>query len=276
MNTELFEAIAKGSLADLQAALALNPDLTQKNTFGFAPLHLAASASDKVGEATALQLLAALIEAKSPIEQLANDGRTALYLAAEFSSSTAPLELLIKAGANPNVTDSHGNHIVTNAMMEEVQLYLSQLTGHPMPIAPLELDNVKLSSADWKAAKVHLDVVFEQLVQAGILVLQNAGTTQEDGFADCIELSQTTPAPNGQWKGFCFYSSQDLSRAKRTSQLSLAFWGAPDGNPRAMLAIGQAIVDAFKQHPFIVDWRGSGNSRPIIYLQNIGQGNVIV
>jgi uncharacterized protein len=270
MTDKLFEAIQKGDLALLETELKSKPDLAQKNAFGFTPLHKAAMATNTLGEEASINMLSALLNASSPLETLSNDGRTALYLAAEFSSSTAPLELLIKAGANPNVTDKHGNHIVTNAMMKEVQIYLSQLTGHPLPIAPLELANVKMSATDWKAAKAHLDIVFNQLTNLGILVLQNAGTTQEDGFADCSEAARNTPAPNGQWKGFCFYTSQDLSRAKRTSQLPLAFWGAPDGNAKAMLSTGQIIVDAFKQYPFIVDWIGSENSRPTIYLQNIG------
>ncbi|MGB4811768.1 MAG: ankyrin repeat domain-containing protein [Methylophilaceae bacterium] len=272
MNTKLFDAIAQGNLAGLQAELALKPDLTQKDAYGFTPLHRAVMSTNTLNEQIAMALLSALIEAQSPVEQLADDGRTALFLAAEFSPTLAPVALLIKAGANANISDRFGNHIVENAMKEEVQQYLSDLTGHPIPIPPLELDSVKLSAAEWKAAKVHLNVVFEQLKQANIVVLQNAGTTQEDGFADCSEALQTTQAPNGQWQGFCFYSSQDLNRAKRNSQLSLSFWGAPDGNTESMLTIGQAIVDAFKQYPFIVDWSGSKNTRPIIYLQDIGQG----
>jgi hypothetical protein len=269
MNTAIFDAIKKGDLSALQAQLVLKPDLTQKDSYGFTPLHRAASASNILDEVTSVALLTALIQAKSPIELTSEDGRTALYLAAEFSNSLAPLQVLINAGANANISDKFGNHIVENAMMEEVQRYLSNLTGHPMPIAPLELDNVKLSTSDWKAAKTHLDAVFAQISQSSILVLQNAGTTQEDGFSDCSELMQTKISQGERVLGFCFYTSQDLSRAKRTSKLSLAFWGAPDGDDEASLSVAKIITDAFTQYPFIVDWTGSVKSRPMIYLQKI-------
>lgn len=267
MNTILFDAIQDGNLDALKAQLTQQPDLSLKDSYGFAPLHRAAMASNTHEEAAVLAMLNALIQAGAPLELTTQDGRTALYLAAEFSPTVAPLQVLVNAGANPNISDGFGNHIVTNAMMEEVQIYLSQLTGEPLPIAPLELDDIKLSAAEWKAAKAHLDAAFEQLALAGILVLQNVGTTQEDGFADASEALIAAQAQGKTYLGFCFYSAADLNRAKRTSKLSLAFWGAPDGNDQSMLAVAQTIVEQLKQTPFVVDWNGSAKQRPMVYLQ---------
>jgi bifunctional non-homologous end joining protein LigD len=269
MNTILFNAIQQGELDALQTELALKPDLTQKDAYGFAPLHRAAMASNSLDETTALAMLDALIKAGAPLELITKDGRTALYLAAEFSSTLAPLQILVNAGANPNISDGFGNHIVTNAMMEEVQVYLSHLTHQPLPIKPLELDDIKLSAAAWKAAKVHLDAAFEQLSLADILVLHNAGTTQEDGFSDANEALLAAQSQGKIYRGFCFYTSQDLNRAKRTSKLSLAFWGAPDGNEQSMLDVAQTIVEQLKQTPFVVDWNGSAQQRPMVYLQPV-------
>lgn len=269
MTTVLFDAIQHGDIPRLQSELALKPDLSLKDTYGFAPLHRAAMVSNSLEETTAVAMLEALIQAGAPLELTTQDGRTALYLAAEFAPSVAPLKALIEAGANPNISDGFGNHIVTNAMAEEVQAYLAHLTGEPLPIAPLELDNIKLSAAEWKAAKTHLDAAFEQLSQAGILVLQNVGTTQEDGFADCSEIMQTKLAHGEQVIGFCFYTATDLNRAKRTSKLALAFWGAPDGNDQSMVNVAQTILEQLAQTPFVVDWNGSAKQRPIVYLQQM-------
>src|SRR6266513_1946144 len=67
-------------------------------------------------------------------------------------------------------------------------------------------------------------------------------------------------------KSFCFYTRQDLNRAKRTSQLSLAFWGAPDGASESMLRVGQCVVDAFRKNGFIGDWSESPSLRLTVYL----------
>lgn len=269
MTTVLFDAIQHGDIPRLQSELALKPDLSLKDTYGFAPLHRATMVSNSLEETTAVAMLEALIQAGAPLELTTQDGRTALYLAAEFPPSVAPLKALIEAGANPNISDGFGNHIVTNAMAEEVQAYLAHLTGEPLPIAPLELDNIKLSAAEWKAAKTHLDAAFEQLSQAGILVLQNVGTTQEDGFADASEALRVALLEGKTYQGFCFYTTTDLNRAKRTSKLSLAFWGAPDGNDESLLNVAQTIIAQLSKTPFVVDWNGSVKQRPMIYLQRL-------
>jgi len=83
---------------------------------------------------------------------------------------------------------------------------------------------VKLNAAGWRAAKLHIDRVFEALSQSGLVALQDAGTTQEDGFSDCAEEFRARGGLGAGLRGFCFYTRQDLNRAKRTSQLALAFW----------------------------------------------------
>jgi bifunctional non-homologous end joining protein LigD len=132
---------------------------------------------------------------------------------------------------------------------------------------------VKLQAAEWRAAKLHIDRVFDALSRSGVVALQDAGTTQEDGFSDCAEEFRARGGIGAGLHGFCYYTRQDLNRAKRSSQLPLAFWAAPDGAPEAMERVGQLVVDAFRKAGFIVDWNGSPSLRPTVYLQNIGSGD---
>jgi bifunctional non-homologous end joining protein LigD len=272
MSKDIFDAARSGEIETVKAQLAQGIDLTATNQYGFSALHCAAVACNSVDEQKALAVLDLLLEAGSPVDATSRDGRTALYLAAEFSPTLAPLKALIQAGAKVDVRNAHGVHIVTNAMAKEVQGFLSDLTGHPIPPRRV-LKPVKLSSAEWRAAKVHIDKVFDALSQSGLVALQHAGTTQEDGFSDCAEAFRARGGIGTGLRGFCFYTLQDLNRAKRTSQLSLAFWGAPDGAPEAMARVGQQVVDAFRKNGFMVDWNGSPSMRPTVYLQNIGHGH---
>jgi bifunctional non-homologous end joining protein LigD len=270
MSKDIFDAARSGEIETVKAHLDRGIDLTATNHYGFTALHCAAMACNTVDEQKALAVIDLLLKAGSPVNATSRDGRTVLYLAAEFSRTVAPLKVLIQAGAMVDVRNAHGTHILTNAMAKEVQRFLSDLTGHPIPPPRPVLKPVKLSAAEWRAAELHIDKVFEALSQSGLVALQHAGTTQEDGFSDCAEEFRAGGGIGRGLRGFCFYTLQDLNRARRTSQLSQAFWGAPDGAPEAMARVGQQVVDAFRKNGFIVDWNGSPSMRPTVYLQNIG------
>lgn len=270
MSQSIFDAARMGDIEALRAHLKRHPDLAASNENGFTPLHCAAMGLNALDEARGLAVIDALIQAGSPLEAPSKDGRTALYLAAEFSQSLAPVQRLLDAGAQADVCSSYGVHVVANAMLPEVQALLSAVTGVPIPPPPVELKSIKLSAAEWRAAKVHVDRVFDQLTQQKIVALQDAGTTQDDGFADCSEVFRERGGLDAGLIGFCFYTRQDLNRAKRSSQLSLGFWGAPDGADKPTQVLADKIVDAFRQNGFIVDWSGSPRIRPTVYLQNIG------
>jgi ankyrin repeat protein len=72
-----------------------------KCKYGFTPLHCAAgNGSDEVS--------AALLENGARIEEKEDSGKTALHVAAERSHHTAPINILIKHGADINACDSRG------------------------------------------------------------------------------------------------------------------------------------------------------------------------
>jgi bifunctional non-homologous end joining protein LigD len=262
----LCDAVRARDLETVQRLLPVVPELDAFDAHGLTALHCAAIACSGADAAVAMDVMRALLRAGASLEVADASGRTALYLAAEFAWTIEPVKLLLDAGANPHVHDGHGNHIVVNALADESKAHLSELTGHPVPPPPLRLPSVKLDAAQWKRAKQRLDPVFEALSDGGLIAHQDIGTTQDDAFSDCAEELAERGGLGSGVTGFCFYTRQDRDRAKRSSALALGFWGAPDGNAVATARIGQVIVDTFRAHGFAVDWTGSANSRPIVYL----------
>jgi bifunctional non-homologous end joining protein LigD len=263
---DIFEAAWTGNVKALEACLkAEELDLRAENANGFTALHCAAVACNRVNEETAVALVKMLIERGAPVNWPARDGRTVLFLAAEFSHWLEPIKMLVAAGANPNIRNG-GVHIVMNANAPAVQTYLSELTGHPIPPPRVQMKSIKMTAADWRGAKAKMDPIFAALAK-DLVVLQDAGTTQEDGFSDCSEEFRARGGSDAGLRGFCFYTRQDLNRAKRSSQLCLAFWGAPDGTDEAMVDVGERVVNAFREGGFTVDWSGSPKTRPILFLK---------
>jgi uncharacterized protein len=269
--SDIFESARKGEVETVKQLLAAGADVNAVNEYNFSALHCAAMGANSVDNGLIVDIMQMLINAGANLEQIGGGGRTALFLAAEFSKTIAPVQTLLDAGAKANIYNEAGIHIVINAGLRSVQELLSQMTGVPIPPPEIEMPSVKMNAAQWKAAKLKIDAVFADLSKAGLVTLQNAGTTQDDGFSDCAEQFAALGGINANLHGFCWYSGQDLSRAKRTSQLSLAFWGAAldgttEGTPKDMERVGKLIVDAFKADGFLVNWNGSGRTRPAVYL----------
>ena len=123
-----------------------------------------------------------------------------------------------------------------------------------------------MTAKQWRSAKKQLDVVFETLKDAGLITMHDAGTTQEDGFSDCCEELENQGGIESGIHGFCYYTRQDLNRAKRTSQLPLAFWGAPAGADNDMDRVGQLIVDTFRSAGLNIQWDGKSSARPTVHF----------
>lgn len=268
---DIFEAARAGDLEMLKNYLESKPDMGALSEYGYTTLQHAAMGANRPNPELTIAILKLLVEAGSPVNHRGKDGRTALYLLAEFFAPLEAVQYLISVGANPDVTSDYGNHIVVNAGWPEVQAYLSRLTGVPVP--PKKEDGppeVKMSPAAWKKAKKDMDAVFLSLSKAGLIVLQDAGYTQSDGFDDCVEQFHKKANPE-LVLGFCFYTRQDLLRAKRSSDLPLAIWGAPEGSSEDTEAVGNMVVDAFKNAGFHVLWNGSSRYRPSVFLHKYSE-----
>ncbi|MCF7749154.1 hypothetical protein KQ945_00250 [Bacillus subtilis subsp. subtilis] len=266
---DLCAAALAGDVAAVQAGLAAGADVAAENAHGFTALECAARAANDTPAAQHLPILRLLIDAGSPLEHLGGGGRTALYLAAEFALACAPVQMLLDAGANPAVRDDGGNHVVVNAMMPAVQALLSAVTGYPVPVKRDPQPPQTMRAADWRAAHARIAAVFAELEAAGIVTAHDVGLTQDDGLADTAEQFSARGGMAAGLVGLCFYTRQDLNRAKRSSDLGLGFWAAPDGATAAMEAVGRRIVEAFTGAGLAVHWNGSAFCRPTLDLRGV-------
>ena len=265
---DLFAAACAANARATAAFLAAGADVHAVDAFGFTALERAASSQDCAPMEDTLATLRLLIDAGSPLEHVGAGGRTALYLAAEFSpDSPEAVQLLIDAGARPDVCDGHGNHIVENAWSAQVKALLSALTGRAIPEVIVRKPDRKMSAAAWKLARAKIDAAFAVLESAGIVTTGGCGDTRDDAADDTNELFWQRGGTDAGLKGFCFYSGDDMKRAKRTSDLSIGFWGPPDS--AAMERIGQAIVDAFASVGLPAEWDGTERMRPCIDLRSV-------
>lgn len=268
MSDTIFAAARAGDIETVRARIEAGADPTALSAYGFTALQTAAMGANTTPVERNLAVLRLLLEAGSPLEYAGKSGRTALYLAAEFAPTTDAVQLLIDAGAQADISDGHGNHIMVNAMMDEVVELLSRVTGKPIPEPPPpEPEPVKMTPAQWRAAKRRIDAVFATLGQAGVVALHDAGYTQSDGFADASEAFLDRGGEAAGLHGVCFYTRQDLNAAKRSSRLSLAFWGAPEGADADMLRIGRLIVEAFREAGFELQWNETAARRPELDLR---------
>lgn len=265
---DLFAAACAANAPATAAFLAADADVHAVDAFGFTAPERAASSLDRAPMENVLATLRLLIDAGSPLEHIGAGGRTALYLAAEFSpDGPEAVQLLVDAGARPDVCDAHGNHIVENAWSPRVKALLAVLTGRATPEVIVRKLDQKMSATAWKLARTRIDAAFEALKAAGIVTAHAQGDTQDDGHDDTHERFVERGGTAAGLKGFCFYSGDDMKRAKRTSDLSIGFWGPPDS--AAMERIGQAIVDAFASVGLPAEWDGTERMRPSIDLRSL-------
>jgi bifunctional non-homologous end joining protein LigD len=116
-----------------------------------------------------------LLKSGCPLEAKNDSGKTALFTAAEFSPTVKPIQLLLDAGAQADVSDEHGNHILENARAPQVKRLLSRTIGKPIPRRAPDpwdaLETIPLDASQWRAAKKRIGVVFDSLAKSGLVVL---------------------------------------------------------------------------------------------------------
>lgn len=99
-----------------------------------------------------------------------------------------------------------------------------------------------------------LTQAFDELTNLGILALENAGYTMDEGWSDFREAAEL----EDDVRGGCFFHGQDLERAVSGEGLLLAF-GATDGGNDATIA--REVVEVLKRHGFSPTWDGDPQKR---------------
>ena len=264
-ETKLHLAAEQVDIKQIAACLEAGEDPNQVNPHGFNALQLVAtsevSSADRVVQAMKL-----LVDSGIELEMASCDGRTALYLAAEFCTSTKPIEFLLQCGANPNATNEFGTSIVENSRSKKVQQLLAKVLKQSMPVKEPKLKERRLPTAEWREVRKRLARAFESLNELGLVAIQGVGQNQDDAFDDCSQTYRDRGGRNAGLTGICFTSKSDESRARETGQLYLGFWGAPKGTEKETIRIGKVVVAEMQKQGLVVKWNESANERPLVLL----------
>lgn len=265
IETNLHLAAGEANIKQIAACLEAGDDPNQLNPYGFNSLHLVAtsevSSADRVVQAMKL-----LVEAGVELETASRDGRTALYLAAEFCTSTKPIEYLLQCGADPNATNEFGISIVENSRSAKVKNLLAKVLKQPLPAKEPKLKERRLPTAEWREVRKRLKLAFEFLNQLGLVAIQGVGQNQDDAFDDCSQEFKDRGGRKAGLTGICFTSKSDETLARETGHLYLGFWGAPKGADKDVIRVGKLVVAEMEKQGLVVKWDESANERPLVLL----------
>jgi hypothetical protein len=128
----------------------------------------------------------------------------------------------------------------------------------------------QLDSSAWKHPTdfERLAKAFDELIDEKIVCLHNAGFTKSDGVDDCVQVIERLEEIGISAIGFCYYHSQDLTRAvDANSRDLLVGFGVAVRDDDLALSVGRRIADKLKQHGFQVNWSETIEQR--IEIQNI-------
>lgn len=265
IETNLHLAAEQADIKQIAACLEAGDDPNQLNPYGFNALHLVATSEVSTADRV-VQAMKLLVEAGVELEMKGGLGRTALYLAAEFCTSTKPIEFLLKYGADPKATNDGGVSIVENAGSKKVQQLLAKVLKQSMPDKEPKLKERRLPTAEWREVRKQLKLAFESLNQLGLVALQGVGQNQDEGFDDCAQEFLDRGGRKAGLTGICFTSKSDENFARKTGHLYLGFWGAPKGADKDMIRVGKLVVAEMKKQGLVVKWDESANERPLVLL----------
>jgi hypothetical protein len=128
-----------------------------------------------------------------------------------------------------------------------------------------EWANQIAESKKWKSPTdtERLTKAFDDLCNANIIALHNAGYTTSDGEDEVVQVEVELRKKEVISDGYCFYHEQDLARAleKGGSGLYLAFQKVNNTNDEITVAVGEKVVEILRRNDFEVEWDGTANSK---------------
>lgn len=118
---------------------------------------------------------------------------------------------------------------------------------------------LEASWGDEETVNDRIDEAFAELLDDGIVALQNAGYTLSDGWEDAEEARRDVPDAVGA----VFWHGQDTERAVRGEGLLLAFgsFTRGAGHVAESLEVARKACDALRKHGVEVAWSGELNDR---------------
>lgn len=106
-----------------------------------------------------------------------------------------------------------------------------------------------------------LDRAFDRLHGQGILALQCAGSTLDDGMQWVNDQLAHESVADGQYTGFCFFHSQDIDHALDGDGLCLAFGPIDSDEEKDAVSVGHRVCEALRHEGLETLWNGSVETR---------------
>ncbi len=121
-----------------------------------------------------------------------------------------------------------------------------------------EFKAVTKESKNWKKPTdtERLINAFDELCSMNIIALHNAGFTTSDGEYEVVEVERSLRKKKVSSDGYCFYHSQDLSRAivKENPSLYIAFQKIDNENDKVTVEVGKKVTEVLKRNGFTIEW----------------------
>jgi hypothetical protein len=121
------------------------------------------------------------------------------------------------------------------------------------------------ASKNWKTPTdtERLIKAFNELSEAKIIALHNAGYTTSDGEYEVVEVEVELRKHQIQSDGYCFYHEQDLERAidPECRNLMIAFQKIDNSDDTVTIAVGNKVAEKLKDNGFEVIWDGTAQTK---------------
>jgi hypothetical protein len=121
------------------------------------------------------------------------------------------------------------------------------------------------ASKNWKTPTdtERLIKAFNELSEAKIIALHNAGYTTSDGEYEVVEVEVELRKHQMQSDGYCFYHEQDLERAidPECRNLMIAFQKIDNSDDTVTIAVGNKVAEKLKDNGFEVIWDGTAQTK---------------
>jgi hypothetical protein len=117
------------------------------------------------------------------------------------------------------------------------------------------------ASKTWKSPTdtERLVKAFNELSEANIIALHNAGYTTSEGEYEVVEVEIELRKQQVQSDGYCFYHGQDLERAidPDTRNLMIAFQKIDNSDDTVTIEVGKKVAEKLKDNGFEIIWDGT-------------------
>ncbi|MCV9929099.1 hypothetical protein OIU83_15645 [Flavobacterium sp. LS1R49] len=128
-----------------------------------------------------------------------------------------------------------------------------------------EFKKHKEASKNWNTPTdtERLVKAFNELSEAKIIALHNAGYTTSEGEYEVVEVEIELRKHQIQSDGYCFYHGQDLERAidPDSRNLMISFQKIDNSDDTVTITVGKKVAEILKNNDFEIVWDGTAQTK---------------